>query len=113
MYGIMLVLEPNGTIKQQELTRKPDLDVIVKEVGGHHVQTIKGFNSIEFEGATYRCLALCDADGKTKGMRTNIEATKAWHAALRAKGDPGLVGETGVTDLLAGPVVVLLGGREE
>jgi hypothetical protein len=91
MDGIMVVLEPDGTVKQQKFAHTPELEAIRKEIGGGHLQKVHGFNLFRFKGENYRCLALCDPDGKNKGMRTNIGATRAWHAALRARGHQGLV----------------------
>jgi hypothetical protein len=112
MHGTMLVLEPNGTVKEQRFAQLPELEAIRREIGGDHLHKVQGFNVFRFKGETYRCLVLCDPNGKKKGMRTNIGATRAWHTALRAKGQPGLIGQNGVGDFLAGPVVVLLGDRE-
>jgi hypothetical protein len=112
MHGIMLVLEPNGTVKEQRFAQLPKVETIRREIGGGQVQKVQGFNVFRFKGETYRCLVLCDPDGKNKGMRTNIGATRAWHAALQAKGQRGLIDQNEVTDFLAGPVVVLLGDRE-
>src|SRR5262245_15255783 len=103
MYGIMLVLEPNGETRQREFTRKPNVEIITAEVGGGNFEQVPGFNSIIFEDGRYKCVAVHRND---KRMRLNLQATKAWHVALRASGHGGLVNDTGVVDYLVGPVVI-------
>ena len=59
------------------------------------------------------CFALCNANGKYKGLPMNDLATIAWKEALYRAIDAGLWrSEVMPTDLLVGTVAVLFGDRE-
>ena len=105
MNGTMLIISPQGSIKTVPLHAVPDLTRLQEEVGGW-IENVAGFESIVYRGTTYPCVALCNEEGKLKGMKPNLNATVAWRNAL------GRIGRPPIADVLCGKVVVIFGDRE-
>lgn len=115
MKGIMLIYEPNRKRPiARALTATPTLEELRAAIGGGYLELVPGFLTAMWMDKFYRCIALCDEDGKRKKMPVNGPATIEWDFALRQNGGGGLRGlEVGrPVDYLVGPVLVIMGDAE-
>ena len=107
MRGTLLVLQPHALPHVREFSQPPTLKEVQAVVGGD-LQVVPGFCSIRYGDVVMDCVALCNANGKLKGLAMNDLATIAWKEALRRAVDS----EVMPTDPLVGTVAVLFGDPE-
>lgn len=107
MQGKLLIFRPyESSPVISEFTSEPDIAEVRALVGGE-LAPVPGFFSIEHDGAVHRCVALCDGDGKRKGLPLNRAATVLWDSALRRDMGVGLIRHDGSrADQLLGVVAV-------
>ena len=98
MKGTQTIIKTNGEVISTEITKSPGFEAFQKIVGGN-IELIGGFETYEGKPAG---LALCNEEGKLKGLPINQKATRAWRDALGF--DPG--------DILVGDVVIITGDDE-
>ena len=77
----------------------PDLEHLQKAVGGS-IQLIPYFNTIRIDGATHKCVAFCDEEGKLSAKSLNRMAQVFWELAA-----PSVARH----DRLVGSIVVVWG----
>src|SRR5262249_58995949 len=82
MRGTMLVFQPHAVPQVREFSQPPTLEEVQAVIGGD-LQLVPGFRTIRYGAAVMDCFALCNANGKHKGLPMNDLATIAWKAALR------------------------------
>jgi len=112
MGGTLLVFEPHALPQVREFSQPPSLEEVQAVIGGD-LQVVPGFRTIRYGNMVMDCVALCDANGKRKGLAMNHLATIAWKEALRRAVEAGLWrSEVTPTDPLVGSVAVLFGGPE-
>ena len=112
MRGTVLVFQPHAVPQVTEFSRPPSPEEVQAVVGGD-LQLVPGFRTIRYGAVVMDCFALCNANGKHKGLEMNDLATIAWKEALRRAIDAGLWrSEVMPTDPLVGSVAVLFGDRE-
>ena len=112
MRGRLLVFVPHALPQVTEFSRPPTLEEVQAVIGGD-LQVVPGFRSIRYGDVVMDCFALCNANGKRKGLAINNVATIAWKEALRRAVEAGLWrSEVMPTDSLVGTVAVLFGDRE-
>jgi hypothetical protein len=107
MRGALLVFQPHSVPQVREFSQPPTLKEVQAVVGGD-LQLVPGFRTIRYGALVMDCFALCNANGKHKGLPMNDLATIAWKEALRRAVDP----EVMPTDPLVGTVAVLFGDPE-
>jgi hypothetical protein len=119
MKGTMMTIAPDSPVAIEPVDPAVARDVarmLAKMkfgIGGGYIEKVPGFDSIKIDNKTHNCVALCDEDGKRKGMPYNEPATMMWHAALLAQGHPGLwTPHGGLADYIVGPIVILYGDQE-
>jgi hypothetical protein len=105
MPGTMLIIEPGGSTRLSALERPPSLTQLQTAVGGY-IEQVPGFGDIDHNGASHRCIAFCNEDGKRLRLPVNSVATGYWLAAM------GLPYPPTRFDVLVGNVVVLYGDDE-
>jgi hypothetical protein len=116
MKGTMLVFDPALIEPKVTAYRSaPDLLDLKNAIGGGYLEKVPMFTSIVHAGVLHDCVALCDEDGKSKGLPFNAIATARWEAACRR--EPAYAHLLGMktllgNDYLVGPVVVLYGDRD-
>jgi len=112
MRGTLLVFQPHALPHVREFSQPPTLKEVQAVVDGD-LQVVPGFCSIRYGDVVMDCVALCNANGKLKGLAMNDLATIAWKEALRRAVEAGLWrSEVMPTDPLVGTVAVLFGDRE-
>jgi hypothetical protein len=112
MRGTLLVFEPHALPQVREFSQPPGLEEVQAVVGGD-LQVVPGFRTIRYGAVVMDCFALCNANGKHKGLAMNDLATIAWKEALQRAVEAGLWrSEVMPTDPLVGTVAVLFGDRE-
>ena len=112
MRGTLLVFQPHAVPQVREFSHPPSQEEVQVVVGGD-LQVVPGFRTIRYGAVVMDCFALCNANGKHKGLAMNDLATIAWKEALRRAIDAGLWrSEVMPTDPLVGSVAVLFGDRE-
>ena len=112
MHGTLLVFQPHALPQVTEFSRPPTLEEVQAAVGGD-LQVVPGFRSIRYGNVVMDCVALCNANGKLKGLAMNNLATIAWKEGLRRAIEAGLWrSKVMPTDPLVGTVAVLFGDRE-
>jgi hypothetical protein len=89
MSGTLLVFQPHSLPQVREFSQPPSLEEVQAEVGGD-LQLVPGFRTIRYGAVVMDCFALCNANGKHKGLAMNDLATIAWKEALRRAIDAGL-----------------------
>ena len=82
MRGTLLVFQPHALPHVREFSQPPTLKEVQAVVGGD-LQVVPGFCSIRYGDVVMDCVALCNANGKLKGLAMNDLATIAWKEALR------------------------------
>ena len=112
MRGTLLVFQPHAVPQVREFSHPPSQEEVQVVVGGD-LQVVPGFRTIRYGDVVMGCVALCNANGKLKGLAMNDLATIAWKEALRRAVEAGLWrSEIMPTDPLVGTVAVLFGDRE-
>jgi hypothetical protein len=71
-------------------------------VGGY-IEKVPGFDVVSLDGENHDCFALCNEEGKLRGLPRNDAATQAWWFAVA----PNVL-----RDVLVGNVIVLYGDDE-
>jgi hypothetical protein len=94
----LITVPPNGKITTQEITKVPNLEQLQKAVGGY-IELIPYFS--KYEGK--KCIALCNENGKIKGLPANRIAQKLWETAY---GSPIRL------DHLVGSIAIIVGPPE-
>jgi len=110
MRGTMLVYEPGNDDAPivEHLDAAPTLEQLKAHIPGW-LEKVPGFSLDRHDGRWRKCVALCDEEGKLKGLPVNEQATIRWRIAqLRTKPQ----NMAPLNDVLVGPVVVLYGDRE-
>lgn len=105
MKGTMLIISPSTAVKTRTLTAEPKLEELQEEVGGW-LEHVPQFDTLDYRGTVHPCVALCNEEGKLKGMEANARATAMWRLAQTRRGAPV------IPDTLCGKVVVIFGDRE-
>jgi hypothetical protein len=95
----MIVLTPDGEKTETPIKKTPGLSKLQNLVGGY-IEVVPFFDS--YEGQP--CVAVCNEEGRIRGMRLNRQATEAFEMAIDAKTDDLLIPHA-----LVGPVVILIG----
>jgi len=107
MKGTMWVFPADSRDKRVvEFDHAPRLEELKAAIDGGWLESVPYFNEIEIGGKWHRCWAVCDEEGKLKGLGVNPRATMLWHKTLRQR--HGLA----PSDILVGPVFVIFGDDE-
>jgi len=108
MQGTMLIFKADGSDKQvRQLDRAPVLEELKAAIGGGWIESVPYFDQIEWRGEWRKCWAICDEEGKLKGLDINPRATLLWEKSLRQTH-----GAVSMDDILCGTVSVLFGDDE-
>jgi len=111
MKGTMLVMiAADGNVIRTDLDAPPDLATLQTTVGGY-LEKVPHFNSIEYQGAVRRCVALCNEEGKLdrpSPLPRNLLADQYWAQAMQR--DYGV--RNPMPDYLVGNIVILFGDPE-
>lgn len=81
-----------------------DLPAMQNAVGGY-IEVVPGFTLFHYKDTTYKCVMLCDEEGKLKGKPFNAVATELWHNQVKTNGYR-------TTDKLVGDIVIIFGAKE-
>lgn len=106
-----------GPMVAIDLTAPPSLKTLQRCVEGN-VQEVPHFNTFQADPdqPPQRCIAFCNEEGKwlndDTALPVNKRATKLWEESLEREGRSLLGPDGKVTDMLFGPVVVLVGDDE-
>lgn len=98
MQGKLVVIKPDQTRTEVELTAAPKLPQLKEAMEGGLLEVVPYFRT--FEGQS--CVAFVDDEGKLKRLVPNLEATEIWHKQF-----PAAIGK----DFLVGPLVVVVGDK--
>lgn len=96
MKGKCLIIAADGSETEMDFDRTPTLEDMQAAIGGGHIQLVPYFET--FRGV--ECVAICDEEGKHKGMPVNRKATEHWYAQVH------------IDDILVGPVAIYWGDDE-
>lgn len=101
--GQLLVISVDGTRTVTAITgRSPTLEELQSGVGGY-IEVIPFFSTIEMDDGIHTCIALCNEEGKIRGLPPNPVAQTLWEAT---------VGRKITEDYLVGPVIIAFGSPE-
>src|SRR5262245_44126225 len=92
--------------RRVEFDHAPRLEELKAAIDGGWLESVPYFNEIEVRGEWHRCWAVCDEEGRLKGLDINPRATMLWHKTLRER--HGLA----PSDMLVGPVFVIFGDND-
>lgn len=105
MKGTIVTIKPDGSLKVQEVSGPPTLDLLQRAIGGGYLQVVPGFGTIWFRGANVDCIAFADEEGKLKDQPFNLKATAHWARALQ-------LSLHSLNDNLVGDIAIVMGDRE-
>jgi hypothetical protein len=113
MQGKMIVIQPNGDVSVQTLSRVPPLDDLQAVVGGS-IELLPLFETFRDEtGTDVPCAAFVDEEGMFKGCEVNVKATQLWAAAMVRSGYLTAVnGRVEIDDVVKGTCLILTGDKE-
>jgi len=89
MRGTLLVFQPHAVPQVMDFLHPPTLEE-VQAVVGSDLQVVPGFRTIRYGAVVMDCFALCNANGKHKGLAMNDLATIAWKEAFRSNANRSL-----------------------
>jgi hypothetical protein len=95
MPGVLVIMNASGEYSVQPCDNPPCLIDLQAAVGGD-IEIVPGFNRFRNSPAA----AYCHETGKADGLPVNVAATDLWRQ------------QCATTDVLVGPVVVLIGDRD-
>lgn len=114
MNGTMVILGADGGIRKMELTKADGILPMLQEAVGGYVEVVPYFTGFPDEtGALQPCVAMCNEEGKLRGLPINQAATELWHQQLRS--NPPALGMPlagAKLDVLVGNVLVIMGDDE-
>lgn len=111
MRGTLLIIPPAGAVKTRTLYEPPDLEALQDELGGY-LEQVPHLTTIDYRGTVYRCVALCDEDGRDKHLPFNAPADRLWTAAIARMAAPDRAAAVDPNGILVGVVVVIFGDQE-
>jgi hypothetical protein len=109
MRGTVVVYKPGmvGAPAVTVVDGPPTLELLKEAIGGGHLEVVPYFDSFRHAGASLRCVAFCDEDGKGKRLPFNAVATELWDRVLRSTRGTGCA-----PDYLVGQIAVVYGDDE-
>jgi hypothetical protein len=105
--SIILTVSVDGSVTREDMHWAVSLEQLQKAVGGHLVDGVPFFDTVDLGEGVRECVVFVNHEGKSEGLPVNVALNALWDAALSRHGLPGGIW----ADVLVGPGAIVFGDK--